>query len=74
MPFLSYQADRWRPRCHWSFTRSGLVRPKELYESSKKHPLTTQTDFMEIIYPFEAEDDFVLNDMIKSTDVIKMAA
>jgi len=60
--------------CHWSFTREGLVKPKGLYEFWKKYSLTSQTYFLEIIYPFEAEDDYVLSDMIKSTEVIKMAA
>lgn len=60
--------------CHWNFSRDGLVKPKELYDFWRRYGLTTQTYVMEIVYPFEAEDDFVLRDMIRSTEIIKKAA
>lgn len=60
--------------CHWNFSRDGLVKPKELYDFWRRYGLTDQTYFMEIVYPFEAEDDFVLRDMIRSTEIIKNAA
>lgn len=60
--------------CHWSFTQSGLVSPEILQDFWHRYKLDTQTFFLEIIYPFEADDDFVLNDMIKTADIIKKAA
>ncbi|UCF93370.1 MAG: TIM barrel protein [Desulfobacterales bacterium] len=60
--------------CHWSFTRDGLVTPQGLHDFWRKYNLDTQTFFLEIIYPFEADDDFVLEDMIKTADIVRIAA
>ena len=57
--------------CHWSFTQAGLVTPKNLLNFWHNYKLTDQTFFFEIIYPFEADDDFVLNDMIKTVAIVK---
>jgi sugar phosphate isomerase/epimerase len=48
---------------HWNFTTDGLVTAEVLRDFWARHALTTQTLFLEIIYPFEATDDFVLSDM-----------
>ena len=60
--------------CHWSFTRDGIVTPQELHEFWRKYSLDSQTFFLEIIYPFEAEDDHVLNDMIETASIVRKAA
>jgi len=60
--------------CHWSFARDGLVTPRQLAEFWKKHRLADQTYFLEMVYPFEADDDFVLQDMVRSTQVVRQAA
>ena len=60
--------------CHWSFTQSGLVTPKYLLNFWHNYNLINQTFFFEIIYPFEADDDFVLNDMIKTVEIVKKYA
>jgi len=60
--------------CHWSFTKDGLLTPRGLQDFWRKYKLDSQTFFLEIIYPFEADDDFVLNDMIKTADNLRKAA
>ncbi|BDG01295.1 TIM barrel protein [Anaeromyxobacter oryzae] len=60
--------------CHWSFCREGLVTPAGLRAFWDRHGLDTQTFFLEIIYPFEADDDAVLRDMIASTRLVRQAA
>lgn len=60
--------------CHWNFTRDGLVSPEILADFWKKYQLKDQTFLFEIVYPFEADDDFVLDDMIKSVERVKQAS
>ena len=48
---------------HWNFTSDGLVTADGLRSFWSRHGLSTQTLFLEIIYPFEATDAFVLSDM-----------
>jgi sugar phosphate isomerase/epimerase len=55
---------------HWSFTQKGVVTPERLEQYWRRHKLTQQTYFMEIIYPFEAPDAFVLQDMAAATRIL----
>ena len=48
---------------HWSFSKDGLVTRDLLEDFWNRHRLTTQTYFLEIIYPFEDTDESVLIDM-----------
>lgn len=48
---------------HWSFTQEGIVTPERLNDFWRDNHLTDQTYLLEIIYPFEQPDDFVLRDM-----------
>lgn len=56
---------------HWSFTQPGVVSPARLQAHWDKYGLTDQTYFLEIIYPFEATDAFVLNDIAEATRVLR---
>ncbi len=60
--FHIQQSDGYYDR-HWSFTRSGVITRPLLEDFWDRHKLTTQTYFLEIIYPFEEPDDKVLADM-----------
>ncbi|MBL8584622.1 MAG: TIM barrel protein, partial [Rhizobiaceae bacterium] len=48
---------------HWSFTRDGIITRDLLEDFWQRRKLTTQTYFLEIIYPFEEPDEVVLADM-----------
>ena len=48
---------------HWNFTSEGLVDAASLQAFWSRYQLTTQTQFLEIIYPFETADEVVLEDM-----------
>jgi sugar phosphate isomerase/epimerase len=59
---------------HWNFTREGIITPERLAEFWKRHNLTDQTYFLEIIYPFEETDENVLADMKASVKLLRQAA
>jgi sugar phosphate isomerase/epimerase len=59
---------------HWNFTQDGIVTPERLQAYWEAHDLKDETFFSEIIYPFEATDEFVLADMIAATRLLKAAA
>ncbi len=59
---------------HWNFTREGIVTPEGLADFWKRHQLKDQTYLLEIIYPFEETDEFVLEDMKKSVQLLKQAS
>ena len=59
---------------HWSFTQPGIVAPQRLEKHWQAYGHTDQTYFTEIIYPFEATDEFVLADMIAGTRALKAAS
>lgn len=59
---------------HWNFTREGIITPERLSEFWKRHELTNQTYFLEIIYPFEETDEHVLADMKASVKLLRQAA
>ncbi|WP_019172489.1 sugar phosphate isomerase/epimerase family protein [Pseudaminobacter salicylatoxidans] len=59
---------------HWNFTRDGIVTPEILADFWKRHKLTDQTYLLEIIYPFEETDEFVLEDMKKAVRLLRQAA
>jgi sugar phosphate isomerase/epimerase len=59
---------------HWNFTREGIITPERLSEFWKRHKLTDQTYFLEIIYPFEETDENVLADMKASVKLLRQAA
>ncbi|MDW6021416.1 sugar phosphate isomerase/epimerase [Mesorhizobium sp. BAC0120] len=59
---------------HWNFTHDGIITPAWLAEFWKRHKLTHQTYFMEIIYPFEETDENVLADMKASVALLRQAA
>jgi len=48
---------------HWSFTRDGIITRDLLEDFWQRRGLTSQTYFLEIIYPFEERDEVVLEDM-----------
>lgn len=48
---------------HWSFTQKGVIDRALLEDFWQRRGLTTQTYFLEIIYPFEERDEVVLADM-----------
>ncbi len=48
---------------HWSFTRDGIITRDLLEDFWRRRGLTSQTYFLEIIYPFEERDEVVLEDM-----------
>lgn len=48
---------------HWNFTRDGLVSPAMLADFWKRHALSDQTFFLEVVYAFEEPDAVVLDDM-----------
>ncbi|RJG41578.1 TIM barrel protein [Mesorhizobium sp. DCY119] len=48
---------------HWNFTREGVIDRTLLEDFWQRRGLTTQTYFLEIIYPFEERDEVVLADM-----------
>ncbi len=56
---------------HWSFTQKGVVTRERLEEHWHKYKLMQQTYFMEIIYPFESTDEFVLHDIVEATRMLK---
>ncbi|QRM57692.1 TIM barrel protein [Sinorhizobium sp. BG8] len=56
---------------HWNFTREGIVTPERLAGFWNRHKLVDQTYLMEIIYPFEETDEFVLEDMKKAVALLK---
>ncbi|MFV0358523.1 sugar phosphate isomerase/epimerase family protein [Tropicimonas sp.] len=58
---------------HWNFTRDGIVTPAVLADFWKRHDLTDQTFFLEIIYPFEEPDAVVLSDMKAALDLLRAA-
>lgn len=60
--FHIQQSDGYYDR-HWSFTRDGIITRDLLEEFWRRRGLTTQTYFLEIIYPFEEPDEVVLADM-----------
>lgn len=60
--FHIQQSDGYYDR-HWSFTRDGVITRPLLEDFWKRRGLTTQTYFLEIIYPFEEPDEAVLADM-----------
>ena len=60
--------------CHWSFCHEGLVSPAALEAFWRRHGLRDQTYFAEIIYPFEADDDAVLEDMARSSALLREAS
>lgn len=59
---------------HWNFTQDGIVTPQVLADFWKKHQLRDQTYLLEIIYPFEATDEFVLEDMKASVELLKQVS
>lgn len=59
---------------HWNFTRDGIITPARLADFWKRHKLSDQTYFMEIIYPFEETDEDVLADMKASIALLRQAA
>jgi sugar phosphate isomerase/epimerase len=58
---------------HWNFTREGIVTPEGLQDFWNRHGLSEQTYLLEIIYPFEETDEFVLEDMKKAVALLKKA-
>ncbi|TKI04694.1 sugar phosphate isomerase/epimerase family protein [Martelella alba] len=48
---------------HWSFTQPGIVTPQRLQTFWRDHRLTSETYFLEILYPFEQPDAHVFDDM-----------
>ena len=48
---------------HWSFTSEGIVDREVLLSFWQRNRLSSQTMFLEIIYPFEATDHYVLSNM-----------
>jgi sugar phosphate isomerase/epimerase len=59
---------------HWNFTHDGVITPDRLAEFWKRHGLSNQTYFMEIIYPFEETDEHVLADMKAAVALLRQAA
>lgn len=59
---------------HWNFTRDGIVTLDGLTDFWKRHQLKDQTYILEVIYPFEETDEFVLEDMKKSVRLLKQAS
>lgn len=51
---------------HWSFTQAGIVQIPALKAALKRHNAGSIPHFVEIIYPFEASDEEVWND-VKAT-------
>lgn len=58
---------------HWNFTQNGIVTRERLEGHWRKYKLDNQTYFLEIIYPFEATDEYVLKDMTDATRLLRAA-
>ncbi len=58
---------------HWSFTQPGIVTPQRLSAFWRDQRLTDQTYLLEIIYPFEQTDEFVLRDMQEGIKLLQSA-
>lgn len=58
---------------HWSFTRPGVVTPAALQAHWVRYGHTDQTYFAEFVYPFEAPDQEVLDDMIAAMTLLRAA-
>ncbi|MCU5773229.1 sugar phosphate isomerase/epimerase [Erwiniaceae bacterium BAC15a-03b] len=58
---------------HWSFTQPGIVTPQRLSAFWRDNQLTDQTYLLEMIYPFEQTDAFVLQDMQQGIQLLKSA-
>lgn len=59
---------------HWGFTQSGIVTPQRLSRFWQDQQLTSQTFLLEMIYPFEQTDEFVLRDMQQGIKLLREAA
>ncbi|MFS2225063.1 sugar phosphate isomerase/epimerase family protein [Pantoea sp. B65] len=59
---------------HWSFTQPGIVTPQRLSAFWHQQHLSDQTYLLEIIYPFEQTDDFVLRDMQEGIKLLRSVA
>lgn len=51
---------------HWGFTQEGIIDVVELRGKLAEYGLDHMTQFVEIVYPFEATDEYVLDDMKKT--------
>ncbi|MCW2308431.1 sugar phosphate isomerase/epimerase family protein [Rhodobium gokarnense] len=58
---------------HWSFAQDGLLNKGVLEDFWKRYDLKDQTFFAEFVYPFEATDEYVLNDMVASMAALDVA-
>ncbi len=58
---------------HWSFAHDGVISVQQMEDFWKRWNLTDQTFFAEFVYPFEATDEDVLDDMVKAMSTLKTA-
>lgn len=55
---------------HWGFTRDGIVTLDLIKSVSENTELKNLTQYLELIYPFEKNDDEVYQDVKKSIDIL----
>lgn len=56
---------------HWSFAQQGIVTPELVQTVINRHQAGDLVQYVEIIYPFEATDEFVREDMIKTMGLLQ---
>jgi len=56
---------------HWSFSRDGHLSPERIDAILARHDLSQKVQYLELIYPFEYTDAFVLEDVKRTVRFLK---
>lgn len=59
--------------CHWDFTKEGIVDPEYILEVTEETGLEDIPIYLEVVPPFEETDQYVLDGMIKSMNILRAA-
>jgi sugar phosphate isomerase/epimerase len=56
---------------HWSFTKDGALTREHIDAVLARHGLSDRVQYLELIYPFEYTDDYVLEDVRRSVNLLR---